>query len=224
MHITSLDVCILYILSLDADGIPPYFVYDYDQIMMICDTLSARVFSIWYNYVLDDSTPGKVLEEVLLNLYQIIDQSLSHLDNSAYMALCMYEPMCLSLMLDRFEDIKKAGEFLQWIKGEFEEAGRKYIKQALRYLETTELTCKHLAEMHGLFHHWGHPTVHEDVAYGKTQVTGQTRTVPKLSTQKKMVVLLLSFLNIHGRPPKIKIIQFFRNKPIYKLLLTGSLI
>lgn len=91
---------------------------------------------MWYNYVyvLDDSTPGKALEEILLNLYQILDQSLSDVGNLAYRALCMYEPMCISLMLDRFEDIKKAGEFLHWIKGEFEEAERKYMKQVLGYL------------------------------------------------------------------------------------------
>jgi hypothetical protein len=34
------------ILSLDADSIPTYFVYDYNQILMICDTLSEGLFNV----------------------------------------------------------------------------------------------------------------------------------------------------------------------------------
>ena len=60
----------IFSLSSDDEN-PKYYVFDYDQVMMICDTLSARTFTLWYNGLLPDHTPGKIQESVLLRTYKV---------------------------------------------------------------------------------------------------------------------------------------------------------
>lgn len=40
---------------------------------------------------------------------------------------------------------------------------------------TSDLDCAQLAELHGLFRHWGHPTVNEELGCEKTRIIGQTK-------------------------------------------------
>jgi hypothetical protein len=48
-------------------------VFNYDQIM-ICDTISVRVFVLWFNFMLPESTPGKIPEFVLMDFYRFFMQ------------------------------------------------------------------------------------------------------------------------------------------------------
>jgi hypothetical protein len=117
----------------------------------------------------------------------------------------MYEPLMLSIKLKRHEEIKKAGDFYTWVRKELDDSQRMYMKGLS---ETVKLSCEQLAELHGLFWHWGHPTVHKELGCEKTRVTGQTRSHPKLSTQMKMLGLLkrqfyVSFVSKHGRSPVV---------------------
>lgn len=51
------------IFKLSDDPEEKWHVFDYDQVMMVCDMLSARTFTLRYNHILDDTTPGKIPEE-----------------------------------------------------------------------------------------------------------------------------------------------------------------
>jgi hypothetical protein len=61
-----------------------YYVLDYDQIMMICDTMSARTFTLWYNDLLPENSPGKIPDTVIHQIYKLFDESLKTNGNSAY--------------------------------------------------------------------------------------------------------------------------------------------
>jgi hypothetical protein len=200
-----------------------YYVFDYDQVMMVCDTISARVFSLWYNNTLPDSAPGKISENVLIELYTIFDKCLTDLGNKAYRQICFLEPACLATMLDRHESVRRSGDFLSWLKTTAQGEHHTYLQQVLLLLDTHELDCCGLSELHGLFRHWGHPTVHEELGCEKTRVIGRTRSFPNLKVQRLMVGLMkrqfyVSFLSIHGRPPKVTNLTFFKGKPMYFLL------
>jgi hypothetical protein len=138
--------------------------------MMLCDTLSARVFSIWYNHLLPDTrtSPEKLPESLLLSLYIKIDDFFQLQGNKVYRSLGLYEPLILATMLDRFEVFKKASDLLKWVEKEAQNLDRSPILGIIGLLKDQVLTCPQLAEMHGLFRHWGHPTVHEELGCEKT--------------------------------------------------------
>jgi hypothetical protein len=102
----------------------------------------------------------------------------------------MYETACLSTLLDRHEDIKKSGDFLKWLRGEVERDNKEDVQELIDLLLTSDLTPDQFAELYGLFRHWGHPTVHEELGCEKTRVIGSTRSYPKCSVQRKMVGLM----------------------------------
>lgn len=147
--------------------------------------------------------------------------------NTAYRSISMFEPICFSLLLKQFEEIKRAGEFWEWLSNEIEAEKRVHSRELLHYLESESLTCEQLSELHGLFRHWGHPTVHEELGCEQIRTTGQTRSYPKCSLQRKLVGAMnrqfyVSFLTKHGRPPRVQNTEFLETRHIAKLFLTTT--
>jgi hypothetical protein len=56
----------------------------------------------------------------------------------------MHEAMCLALMLDNYEDIRKASEFLNWIREEFKDLERRFMNRTLVFLESKNLAYQQL--------------------------------------------------------------------------------
>jgi hypothetical protein len=63
--------------------------------MMVCDTLSARTFTLWYNDLLIEGSPGKLKDELLLENYHILDECLVEYGNIAYRSIGLYEALLL---------------------------------------------------------------------------------------------------------------------------------
>jgi hypothetical protein len=159
--------------------------------------------------MLPENTPGKLGEQVLKMIYKTVDNAFSTLGNSTYQALGLYEPLILLILLDKHEEMRKAGEFHTWVMGELQDPSKSHFLELAEYLRKQNLDSSQIAELYGFFRHWGHPTVHEELSCEKTRVVGRTRSYPKLSTQWKMLGLLkrhfyISFLNKHGRQPRVK--------------------
>jgi hypothetical protein len=204
-----------------------WYILDYDQVMMICDTLSGRTFSLWFNHMLADDMPGKVPEDIMMFMYETLDSIFITQGNDTYRSLSMFEPMMLALLLDKHDSLRKASDFLGWVKTAMQDASFAAMNLLLQKLEDSDISAEALCELHGLFRHWGHPTVHEELGCEKTRIIGQTRSYPSVSSQRRMVGLLkrqfyISFLNKHGRPPRVKNLSDFKGKPLYDLLRTGS--
>jgi hypothetical protein len=173
------------------------------------------------------SEVGKVPEEILMFMYETLDATFISQGNKTYQSLSMFEPIMLALMLDKHDSLRKASDFLGWVKNAMQEPHFHAMNTLLKRLEDSDISCEALCELRGLFRHWGHPTVHEELGCEKTRIIGQTSSYPTVSSQRKMVGLLkrqfyISFLNRHGRPPQIRNLSFFKGKPIYDLLITGS--
>lgn len=83
------------ILVLSDDSEQHHYVLDYNQVMMVCDTLSARTFTLWYNDLLIEGSPGKLKDELLLENYHILDECLVEYGNIAYRSIGLYEALLL---------------------------------------------------------------------------------------------------------------------------------
>jgi hypothetical protein len=90
-----------------------YLVLHYDQLMIICDTVSARIFTLWYNYTLPDTDPRKIPEDILITVYSYMDEALIDQKNQASRQLTLFKLMRLAVMLNKFQPIRKSGEFLK---------------------------------------------------------------------------------------------------------------
>jgi hypothetical protein len=97
----------------------------------------------------------------------------------------------------------------------------------LAYLEQQSLTVQQLAELHGLYRHWGHPTVNESLGCEKVRTIGKNRPVPDMNTCLRAAGCLKrqfigSFLSKHGRWPKLQSNEGLAGRPIHKLLTSQS--
>jgi hypothetical protein len=59
--------------TLGNTELPNNYIFYYAQVMIICDTLSPRVLSLWHNHMLPEGSPGKLNEQVLKTAYNKID-------------------------------------------------------------------------------------------------------------------------------------------------------
>jgi hypothetical protein len=126
----------------------------------------------------------------------------------------MYEAVCLSVMLDQHEEIRKAGDFLIWVWNKLTTKHMTHMLNLLKLIEESYLNYSQLAELHVLFRHWGHPTVHEELGCEKIRVIGKTRSYPTASVQRRMVGLMnkqffAAFLSKHGRPHNLVAMEMF---------------
>ncbi|QMP82176.1 RNA-dependent RNA polymerase, partial [Blattodean arli-related virus OKIAV101] len=203
-----------------------HFVFDYEQLMMICDTLSARVMTLWYCNLLSPEMPGWIDPSIIMEIYRHFDDDLIARGNDSYGTICFYESICLAIMLHLYEEFSRAGLYLKWLEKELSSPNHSSGLSLLKYLLGLSLSCPQYSELHGMFRHWGHPTVQESLGCEKVSQIGKTRSYPDIKIQREMAGLMkrqffASFSSKHGRPPRIKNLQFFLGKPIY-LLLTSE--
>jgi hypothetical protein len=79
-----------------------WYAMDYDQIMMINDTINSRILSIIYNRMSPENTPGKLDEELLIPIYDIWDNRLVKYGNDTY-EIAMWESCCMTVMYNTHE-------------------------------------------------------------------------------------------------------------------------
>ncbi|QQM16270.1 putative replicase [Jimsystermes virus] len=220
-------VCSQYALLKCVSTPDKWYVFDYDQVMMVADTIASRVFSLIYNDLLPSDIPGKIQTGVIETCYRIYDIELSRGGNAAYSRIARWEPICMSVLLSRFDRLHRASSYLTWIQNELDSDQDKSSKKLLAFLQTADLTAHMVSELHGLYRHWGHPTVQEELGCEKVRDIAQHRPVPDLTTLTRMAGALkrqfiMSFLSKHGRWPRVTNHEIFKGKPIYELMITQS--
>jgi hypothetical protein len=146
--------------------------------MMIADTLASRIFSLTYNKLIPETLPNKLSEELILGLYEIFCECLTAKGNLAYQQISLWESCCMSVLLKNGDRLQRAQSFSQWIHEEVIENGFIYAASILVLLEGS-VKVEQLAELHGLYRQWGHPTVLEEIGCEKVRDIGTHRPIPK---------------------------------------------
>jgi hypothetical protein len=200
-----------------------WYVLDYDQVMMINDTVSSRVMSIIYNRMLPPDTPGKLSEEILLYVYEELDQKLVLNGNNAYDEIALWEPCCVAVMYSQHDRLKASKNYVKWFENEIESGNLTGLQKVYRQICDQKLDMPQLSEMHGIYRHWGHPTVNESLGSEKVQSIGTTRTLPVDNTVLLITGALkrqfvASFISKKGCWPKIVTPDELKGKPISKLV------
>jgi hypothetical protein len=79
--------------------------------------------------------------------------------------------------------------------------------------------------LHGLYRHWGHPTVLEDIGCEKVRDIGTQRPIQDMARCYQMAGALkrqfvVSFMNRHGRWPRFATNEGLEGTPLYNLIKT----
>ncbi|UUW06592.1 VP1 [Cat Tien Hospitalitermes Lispi-like virus] len=202
-------------------------VMDYDQVMMIADTIAGRVFTLIYNDILSPNLPGKLPAHIIPTCYRLFDQTLKDYGNLAYMKIARWESICMAVLLSKFDRLQRAHSFLEWIQGELIKDHDTHGKRILGFLLEESLTVQMVAELHGLYRHWGHPTVHEEIGCEKVRDIAQHRPIPDIVVLTRMTGALkrqfvASFISKHGRWPRIINADTLAGKALQNLVIQQS--
>jgi hypothetical protein len=227
LHSTkSITICAYYAIIQTTTSNQLYCL-DYDQVMMITDTVTSRVFCLIYNDILPLEFPGKIDADVLLQCYDLFDRGFITTGNNTYKDIASWESCCMALMLKYHDRLNAATDYYDWLKNDLETNNLQLAINMLNYLEDQSLSVQQLAELHGLYRHWGHPTVNEALGCKKVRITGKNRPVPIMNTCLRAAGCLKrqfvgSFFSKHGRWPKLQSNKGLAGRPIHKLLTTQN--
>uniref|UniRef100_A0AAT9JQ10 RNA-directed RNA polymerase L n=1 Tax=Macrotermes natalensis lispivirus 1 TaxID=3133481 RepID=A0AAT9JQ10_9MONO len=225
--IIEMKVCSQYCLLRPTWDDDHWHLYDYDQIMMIADTIAGRIFCLIYNDILPNDVPGKIPSGIIERCYQYFDEEIKVSGNIAYKKIARWEPICMAVLLKTHDRLQRSNSYFEWLEGELKGDDDKNGQAIVNLLLQSSLQPEALAELHGIYRHWGHPTVEEDLGCEKVRDIAQNRPVPNMSTLNKMSGALkrqfiVSFISKHGRWPKIANVQALKGLPIYGLIKTQS--
>lgn len=140
------------------------WVLDYSQVLMISDTLTTRFLSYLHcdlSYHLGLRclpTPGD-----LSRLYKWGDDILQDRGNKAYAIIKQIEPVCISVFLNKWEDLPICTEYFSKLRDQMEDEEDKKLLTDLFTTLRQNITHKNsLFEIFGCYRHFGHPTVDEE--------------------------------------------------------------
>lgn len=204
-----------------------WFVFDYDQIMMIADTIASRVFCIIYNDMLPLNIPGKLPAGLLEKCYRIYDGLFPISGNMSYKYIARWESVCMATLLKKYDRLQRSSSYYDWLTSDLIEEQDGASQNLLDLLMREELTAEVLSELHGIYRHWGHPTVQEDLGCEKVRDIAQNRPIPSITTLNQMSGALkrqfiLSFISKHGRWPTVINMSVLKDMPIYNLIESQS--
>ncbi|QMP82349.1 RNA-dependent RNA polymerase [Isopteran arli-related virus OKIAV103] len=225
--IQKMHVCALFAVFKLVSDDSHWYVFDYDQVMMIADTVASRVFTLIYNDILPEGLPGKLHTHIIQSCYRVYDEELSVSGNIAYIKIARWESLCMAVMLKLHDRLKRSNSYFDWLEDEIEVDSDTSSAKIIKLLLKEDLSVEMLAEMHGLYRHWGHPTVQEELGCEKVKYIAQNRPMPNMVILNKMSGALKrqfisSFIGKHGRWPRIMNIEALKGKPIHDLVVNQS--
>jgi hypothetical protein len=138
-----------------------WYDYDYEQVMMISETISSRFFTLLYMDLLLPETPGKIDVDIVMQLYKLFDSHLEEVGNIAYESISCWESAIFAAILCIHDPLEEAKKYYKWRLESLQEEGKPVAEDLLLLLVGLKLEVEQLCELHGLYRHWGHPTVNE---------------------------------------------------------------
>jgi len=227
--VIEMKVCSQLLILKTFDTPDQWYVLDYDQVMMISDTIAGRVFTIIYNDILPKDIPGKIPIGLLERIYRIYDQLLTLSGNEAYISIAKWEAICMATILKKYDRLQRSTSYYTWLLDSLTASQDDKGLEMLALLINSNLSVESLAELHGIYRHWGHPTVNEELGCEKVKNIATNRPIPSSKVLLQMTGALKrqfvsSFVSKHGRWPRVDNKDCLKGKPIHKLIVTQSTI
>lgn len=140
------------------------FLFNYSQIMMVCDTISSRYLSVLtlelYDSLGFDHMPKL---DFLKQIYNWGDSVLEELGNDGYSIIKNFESICTGCIIHMFDRLKSGENYLNEIIGSFrEESDQMKLRNLTTIILEETIEPNHLIEIFGCYRHFGHPIVNED--------------------------------------------------------------
>ncbi|QWT43285.1 putative large polymerase protein [Anisopteromalus calandrae negative-strand RNA virus 1] len=185
-----------------------WYVYDYLQVLMITDTLWARVNTILFNHMLPSTVPGKLDIDCIIALYKTVDIKFEIVGNDLYSSIKYWEPIMLGQLIEQYDPLHLRDSFRQVMLDGLIEEQSTLGDEWVELLDEYQLNENQLSELFGLYRHFGHPTVDEEGGCLKIKKIVEARRPPKAQTMNNLVGVLQrsfisTFIQKEGRWPKV---------------------
>lgn len=200
-----------------------WYLYDYNKVMMISDTVWARVNIMCLNTPLPSNAPNKVPDGVIESLYKVIDDSFEQYGNNIYKGIKSWEPLIYGMLLKKYDPYRPEVTFFDTIYNDAIDDGFEFVKSIKEIIEKDGIKENHLSEIHGFYRHWGHPTVDEAAGCIKIKKIALNRPIPLTSTTSDIMgcikrQFISSFIQKNGRWPIIHFISSIKNKKLKNMV------
>ncbi|AJG39142.1 RNA-dependent RNA polymerase [Tacheng Tick Virus 6] len=206
------------------------YVMDYDQVLLVADTLTSRYLALLYADLCNQGYPLQCPDPLLLSrCYEWGDELLEQYGNCAYRLIKMWEPLILGLLLQTTDPLEYSHRFYATMEDayhqEYENVTRDRCLGACSWCQVRNLIRQepwpNISELHGIYRHWGHPTV--DLKGGTVKVQSIAKEKKSLSTYTRLAIgaqftryLILSYIRRHGKWPKCRIDSSHESKALYQ--------
>lgn len=183
-----------------------WFLFDYDQVKGLTDTISSRVLCHIYDDNLNSDIPSKIGHETLKKVFGILDDCLELKANDAYKEIKNLEPICHALIIQKSDTLQREVSFLKFLVEDLK--SNNYYHMLKLYILLAKLPIEQIIEIHGLYRLWMHPTVDEEEGCKKVQdiILNQKPCNP-LTIDKIMGCIKKQycrrFIEMNGRWPSI---------------------
>lgn len=203
------------------------WLFDYDQVMMISDTITSRTLTYLYNHIVHPGTRTKISYEIQSELYELFDSQFDVFGNSLYNSIKNIEPIVQGLILVSADPLQLSEVLLQSIITEATTGNDMITLKLISFLKSCKLTTEQLGELHGLFRHWGHPTVDEQGGCKKVRDITSKAKFPNYQQMKHSVGMFnkqfcISFIHKNGRWPRIDLRNLKSTTPLYSAIKNSN--
>lgn len=185
-------------------------LFSRDQILMITDTLYAR-FQANLHILLHSSVSTLMIlnPRMLEDLYTWGDDVLKYHGNDGYNTIKILEPFFVSRLLEKDNSLPISAIFAATMHKDIDKGHGSCQCNTKLFTIIPDVTVPEwLTECHGLYRHWGHPTVDETGGMNKVLNISRTNLSTSKESQSKLKasfirLFVLSYMSKHGKWPEM---------------------
>lgn len=183
---------------------PSLFIATYEQLLCLLDTMTARLYTMYSQRILSDDLPFKVPNDKLIAIYQTFDRELAIQGNNIYNQIKIFESLVYSIIIEKTDVTSMRSDFRTYLRDSSASDGYQLVLEMDKLLD--DFTVPQLAEVFGMYRHWGHPIVDEAAGCQKVKDIVQTREPVDDSIMTEIVGHLVKqftyeFIAQHNRWP-----------------------
>lgn len=201
------------------------YLCNYEHLLCILDTMIGRLYSMYSHRLLHDKFLFKVPTSQLTDIYRCFDAGLITHGNQTYNQIKNFESLVFSIIIQKNDVTNIKNEFHEYLIKSSREDGFELIDKMDSLLQ--ELNVYQLAEIFGIYRHWGHPIVDEVAGCRKVQDIIKTRRVADREALDEIngnlvKQLVVEFISQHNRWPHCDTSRLDPDSPLINLVRSND--